>query len=71
MNYLIFIVYVATLLLVLAITIYNILFTFYSEKAKNELAISLPSFFNKLLTVNIFLALLTLLFILYQILKNL
>jgi len=71
MNYLILITDLVIFLLVIVITIYNILFAFYSEKARQELVISLPSFLKKLLFLNVFLAFLTSLFIFYQILRNL
>jgi len=70
MQYLITTIYIIAFIFVLTITVYNILFALYTTKAKNELVVSLPSFFNKHLAINIFIAFLTLIFIMYLIGEN-
>lgn len=58
------------LFLAVILGVYNSLFASHSTKAKNELIISLPNILRKLLVFNIFLSLLTSIFILSLILKT-
>jgi len=61
--------YIAMLIISAALGIYNLLFALYSKRAKNELIIVLPSSLQKLLILNMFVSFVSVIFILFFILR--
>jgi len=61
--------YIVMLIISALVGIYNLLFALYAKRAKNELIIVLPQPLEKLLILNMFVSFISVIFILFFILR--